>query len=45
MITHLDRFVSNIDHTCAEFDANGEIMDGLETLVRELEKEAGFANS
>eukprot|EP00581_Thalassiosira_minuscula_P028360 CAMPEP_0183753346 /NCGR_PEP_ID=MMETSP0739-20130205/2881_1 /TAXON_ID=385413 /ORGANISM="Thalassiosira miniscula, Strain CCMP1093" /LENGTH=229 /DNA_ID=CAMNT_0025989815 /DNA_START=524 /DNA_END=1213 /DNA_ORIENTATION=- len=41
----LDRFIRNINHTCAEFDANGEVMDRLEAFVGELKEEAGFANS
>lgn len=43
--THLDGFVGNIDHAGAKFDANCKIMDGLEALIGELKKEAGFSDS
>jgi len=36
----LDGFISNINHPRTKFDANGKIMDRLETFVGELEKEA-----
>ncbi len=40
-----DLFVGDGDHACAEFDADGEVVDGLEAFVGELEEEAGFAYS
>lgn len=40
-----DLFVGDGDHAGAEFDADGEVVDGLESFVGELEEEARFTDS
>lgn len=37
--------VSNVDHSGSKLDADGQVMHGLETLIRELKEQAGFANT
>jgi hypothetical protein len=39
----LDLLVHDLDHACAELDADGEIVHGLEALVGELKQQAGLA--
>lgn len=34
-----------VDHARAELDADGQVMHGLEALVRELEQQAGLAHA
>lgn len=41
----LDLLAVDRDHPRAEFDADGEVVDRLEALVRELEEEAGLADA
>jgi hypothetical protein len=35
----------DVDHAGSKLDANGQVMNGLEALVCELQQEAGFANT
>lgn len=41
----LDGLVVDGDHPGAELDADGEVMDGLEPLVGELQQQARLANT
>ena len=41
----LHLFVANVDHSGSKLHADGEIMDGLESLICELKEKAGFADT
>ena len=41
----LDGLVVDGDHPGAELDADGEVMDGLEALVGELQQQARLADT
>jgi hypothetical protein len=38
-------FVVDLDHASAELNTNCKIMEGLETLICELQKQAGLADA
>ena len=37
--------VSNVDHSGSKLDTDGQVMHGLESLIRELKEQTGFANA
>lgn len=37
--------VANVDHSGSKLHADGEVMDGLESLICELKEKAGFADT
>ena len=41
----LDLFAVNVYHTSPKLHTNGQVMDRLKPLVRELQKKAGLADS
>jgi len=41
----LDQLLFNGNHSRAEFNTNGKIVHGLETLVGELQEQAGLSNT
>ena len=41
----LDQFVVQVHHAGAEFDANGQVMDGLEALVGELKQQTRLSDA
>ena len=40
-----DLFVIDNNHSCTELDANGQVMDWLETFVRELQQQTGLSHT